>query len=296
MKPPNNRLKKIILISFGAIILAIVIIIALISPIAKYVIEKYDVKWTGRQITLGWVYANPFTGYIHISKLKVYESADTSALKEPDSLFLSAEGLSASFSMFKLISKTVEISNIILDHPKGIVIQREKILNFTDIIKKFTPAKEDTIPSKFHFSILGIKIIDGEFHYHETIIPIIYHVETFNLVSPGKRWDTDTISAHISLVPGRGDGNIQCDVTINLKRLDYRLALIAHKFDLNIVAQYLKDLTNDGSFSANLDADLKTRGNFKDEEDMTATGKIAVNDFHFGKEAGSDFASFDKLT
>ena len=102
------KLKEIILVVVGSVILTILVIIALISPIAKYVVEKYDVKWTGRQITMGWVYVNPFTGYVHISNLKIFESADTSALREPDSLFFSAGGLSANFSMRKLLSKTIE--------------------------------------------------------------------------------------------------------------------------------------------------------------------------------------------
>jgi hypothetical protein len=83
--------------------------------------------------------------------------------------------------------------------------------------------------------------------------------------------------------------------TINLKTNDYRFAVVAHKFDLNIFEQYIKELTSHGSFSANLDADMKVRGNFKDEEDITTSGLVAINDFHFGKNPKDDYASFDKL-
>ena len=54
-------------------------------------------------------------------------------------------------------------------------------------------------------------------------------------------------------------------------------------------------MTNDGTFTANLDADMKARGNFSDQEDMTASGMIAINDFHFGKNPKEDYVSFDKL-
>ena len=71
-----NKRHKIIKISsviLGLIISIAVIIILLISPITKHVIEKYDVQYTGRKITMDRVYVNPFTGYFHFSNLKVYE-------------------------------------------------------------------------------------------------------------------------------------------------------------------------------------------------------------------------------
>ena len=95
------------------------LVILFISPIAKYLVEKYDEKFTGRQITMGWAYVNPFTGYIHFENLKIFE------LKS-DSVFLSVKGLSANFAMLKLIRKTYEISEITLTHPRGIIIQNKK--------------------------------------------------------------------------------------------------------------------------------------------------------------------------
>src|SRR5882672_3076117 len=110
----NTKFKKAILISIGAIILFTLLIILFISPITKYLVEKYDEKYTGRQIKMDWAYVNPFTGYVHFSNLKIYES-------KSDSLFFSAQGLSANFSLLKILSKTYEISQLTLDHPYGII-------------------------------------------------------------------------------------------------------------------------------------------------------------------------------
>jgi hypothetical protein len=77
--------------------------------------------------------------------------------------------------------------------------------------------------------------------------------------------------------------------------MGYRFAAIADSFDLKVMDQYLKELINYGSFRANLDADVKATGNFKDQENLNLEGMVAVNDFHFGKNPSEDFASFDKL-
>jgi hypothetical protein len=284
-----HKLKKTLLIITGIIVLTITLVILFISPITKYLVEKYDEKFTGRQITIGLAYVNPFTGYVHFSNLKIYEA-------KSDSIFLSAEGLSANFAMLKLFSKTYEISEITLDHPKGIIIRINKVLNFNDLIERFTP--KDTTPSgkePLHFNILNIKINEGEFHYSQPLVPVNYFIKNVNLESTGKRWNSDTLTTKFSFLSGPGKGSMKGEFIMNVKSLDYRFAVVVQKFGLDIIDQYLKDLTNYGSFSANLDADVKATGNFNDEEKITAKGSLAINEFHFGKNPKDDYVSFNKL-
>ena len=295
MKLADTRLKRTVIIVICIIITSIVAVIALISPIAKYLVEKYDEKYLGRKVTVDWIYLNPFTGYVHLSNLEIYESDSLRSISRGDSLFFTAKGVSANFAMLQLLSKTIEISEITLDQPKGMVIQDNKRLNFTDLIKFYTPTKPRTTPASVHFTILKINIHGGEFHYMEKLIPINYFIKNVNIESTGKRWNSDTIGGRLSFSSGIGGGDIQGTFTINFAASDYRYAVVVHKFDLNIIQQYLKDLINYGSFSANLDADLKGRGSFKDEEDMNASGMIAINNFHLGKNQKEDYASFDRL-
>lgn len=283
------KLKKSLLIFISTIIIMAVVVILFISPITKYLVQKYDEKYTGRQITMDWAYVNPFTGYIHFSNLKIYEP-------KSDSVFFSANGVNVNFAMLKMLSKTYEITELSLTRPKGIIIQNKKDFNFNDLIEKFSSKEtSDTAKAPVHFNILSLKINDGEFHYHEKLIPINYFIKEVNIECTGKRWDADTIAAQFSFLSGTGSGDVKGNFTINLKNLDYRYAAVIHKFDLKIIEQYLKDITNYGSFAANLDADIKSTGNFKDAENITATGLLAINNFHFGKNPKDDYASFDKL-
>ncbi len=285
----KHKLLKALLIFIGVLVVLAGLVIIFISPVTKYLVEKYDLKYTGRQITMDWAYVNPFTGYVHFNNFKIHEFRS-------DSIFLSAKGVSANFEMWKLFSKTYEISQLTLNKPHGIIIQIDKNLNFDDLIAKFTP-KIDSIKATapIHFSILSIKIVDGLIYYRERVTPINYFIKNVNIESSGIHWDADTIAAKFSFLSGIGGGGMNGDFTINTKSLDYRLAVVAQKFDLEILDQYLRELTNFGYFKGNIDADLKVKGSLKTAENVNFKGLFSINDFHTGEKPGDDFASFHKL-
>ncbi len=284
-----RKLKKSLLIAAAILILLVALVIAFISPATKYAIQKYDEQYLGRQITLDRAYVNPFTGYIRFSNLKIYES-------ESDSIFFSANSISANFAMLKLITKTYEISKLTLDKPHGTIIQNKTGFNFNDLIELFSPDEDrDTSASPVRFSLLNVKINDGEFHYIEEELPVNYFIKNVNIESTGMRWNADTTAANFSFSSGIGTGDINGDFTINLKNMDYRVAVVVEKFDLDIIEQYLQDLTNYGCFVANIDAEVKATGNLNDQENLTASGLVEINEFHFGKTPDLDYLAFEKL-
>ncbi len=275
---------------FKILAIVFVLVILFISPLTKYLIEKYDTRYTGREIQMDWAYVNLFTGYVHLNNVKIFES-------KSDSVFLSSKGISANFAMLKLFAKNYELSDLILDEPRSIVSQNDSILNLNDLIETFSPDQDSIVANETaHFSILSIKINNGEFHYREEQIPINYFIKSVNLESTGIYWNVDTIAARFSFVSGIGSGDMQGDFSINTKNQDYRFAATIHKFNLNIIEQYLKDLTDYGTFRADLDADIRAIGNFNDKESITASGELAVSDFHFGKNSNEDYASFDRFS
>ncbi len=284
-----KRIKKPLIIFFVTIIIAVIVIIACISPICKYLIEKYDKKYTGREITMSRIYVNPFTGYLNISNLKINEF-------ENDTIFFSAKDFSVNISMLKLFFKKYEVTEVTINQPRGIVKQRKKEFNFSDLIERFSSKdskKKKKEPAKYY--IQNIKIKDGTFYYRETETPVYYYIKKVNIDSEGISWNVDTIPIIFSFTSGTGVGDMKGDFTINTKNKDYSLNIKIKKFDLNIVGQYIKDLSNYGNFKAFLDADFHSKGNIIDREDVTASGKIKISDFHFGKNPLEDYASFEKL-
>lgn len=281
--------KRILLITFGVLFAFVALVIAFISPIAKWAIEKYDEQILGRQITLDWIYLNPFTGYAHINDLTLYE-------QNKDSAFVKAGGIDVNFAMLKLIGKTYEISNLTISDAEIHLKQNKDTFNFSDILTRFAP--KDTLnkdTTKTHFNLLDIKVKNTRFYYYEPNIPVNYFITDLNISSPGMRWDKDSVEAKISFKNGPGTGDIAVDFGINLKSLEYAVKAKVDKFDMYIINEYLKDIADFGIIRANVDANIAASGNFNNTVAITAKGYLAVNDFHFGKNMKEDYASFDKL-
>lgn len=287
----GHPIRKTLLIIFGVIVLFVVVIIAFISPIAKYLIEKYDVKYTGREITMDWLYLNPFTGNVHFNDLKIHEY-------KSDSVFFSVSGLTVNLEMGKLLSKTYEVSEVTINKPVVWVIQTKKHFNFDDMIAKFTDSTKvkDTVKkAPTHLNILNTRINGGEFHYVQKGTPVNYYIKKLNFESPGMRWDEDTVHTKYSFESGMGSGDVKGSFILNMKDLSYSSATVVNKFDLKLIEQYMKDMANLGHLSATLDANIKAKGNFKEAKNIDAKGSISINDFQLALDSGDNYASFKQL-
>lgn len=291
IKGVKSKLKKVSLAVITVIAVVFTLIIIFISPIAKYILEKYDVELSGREIKVDYVYVNPFTGYIYLSNPKIYEL-------NSDTLALTAESISANIALLKLSSKTIDIGELTLDHPIGRISQKgdKHNLNFEDVIKKFSSDSTSFNEPSIHFIISSLKINNGEFYYHENMTPVNYFIKNVNITGTKMGWGADTITFNYSFLAGIGKGNMNGIFTINVNNLDYKLKADIEKYDLQVIEQYLKDMINYGKFTANLDAKINANGNFKDASNLNMKGKVTVNDFHFGKDDAEDFIAFKKFT
>lgn len=282
-----RRITRVVL---GITIFVLLLLLAL-SPIAKYLIEKYDVEYTGREITLKNAYVNPFTGYVFLSEPVIYELGC-------DSVALSGEGISANVEILDLLKKTINIGVINIEKPNWYIVQEgsKRNLNFKDLIEKFSSDKKsDKKKSSMHVLIESIRIEDGTFYYYEDQTPVRYHIKDVNISSSAIGYQVDTIAFNYAFSAGVGSGTMKGIFTINVNNLRYRLNADIDKYNLQMFQQYLHGLSNYGSFRATLDARMRSKGSLKDARDLKFKGWLSINDMHFGKDSIEDYAAFKKL-
>ncbi|MEO5674784.1 MAG: DUF748 domain-containing protein [Chitinophagales bacterium] len=281
----RNRTVRVLAILLCIIILFVVVVIAFISPIAKYLIEKYSEEYIGRQVTMSWLYVNPFTGFINAHNLVMNE-------KKSPQAFARSSNVSLRISVGKLLSKKYEISNLNLDHLWVNFIQDSTHFNFDDLITPDTLKKKKQV----NYSISNLNITNSEFHYNQVTIPVRYFIKEVNFHCDIIASDVDTMHYKFDFESGMGSGKVKGSFNLNNKSQNFDLKAVVSNFDLKPMEQYVKDFASYGYMSAFLDADVHTIGNLADELQMMTSGKVAINDFHFGKTEKEDYASFEKFS
>ena len=98
-----------------------------------------------------------------------------------------------------------------------------------------------------------------------------------------------------SFLSKSSSGSIKGNFAYNLSSKEFSLAILVNKFDVDLIDQYFKELSNYGALRATLDADFLSYGNLNDTETLTNKGILVINDFHLEKTPNDDYASFSKL-
>mgnify|MGYP003430730225 CR=1 FL=1 len=135
MKITLKKPVKVILIIFSSFIALFLLISILISPIAHWYIEKNSKKICHRTVTMDKLRINLFNGSVDIKGFKALEENDNDTFLTFNELYVNA-------NLWKLIGKTVRLTEITLDTPNAAIIQNGKRFNFSDIIDFYKPDKK----------------------------------------------------------------------------------------------------------------------------------------------------------
>lgn len=285
-----GKLRRTMLMVILSVVVASVALLILISPLVKYLIEKHDYAYTGRQIHVDRVYFNPFTGFLQLNEVRIEE-------KNNKSIFLSAGLISIKINLRKLINRNIDINELHIDKMRTDLIQTGDTFNISDLLLKFkTKPQKASAGKKFSINIKNVLITENELHYIDMITPVHYFIKNIRIESNSFFSNNEKINLRYSFKSGSSTGNMSGKFDLNINTLLYGLSCKAEKYDLGFVEPYLKDISNNGTFTANIDADIKTKGNFNSREDISLSGKIDINKFHFGPDKGQDYASFDCLS
>lgn len=282
----HGRLRRFLIRFVLIIAIFAILLLIIISPLSKYLIEKYDVKYSGREIELDHSYVNPFSGQVTLRNVEMYE-------QNSDSIFLKFKKMSVNLSILKLISGIYEISSFKIDEPQIRVIQNDTIFNFTDLINKFAVAKDTTPKEKLKINVLNLKLRNGSVRYVEEQLPLEYSISDINLSSPGMRWDSDSVKGEFSLMPEEGE--VTGDFIINTDTLDYDVNINIGQLKTGSFSKLLNNFADASAISGNIRLKLNVKGNVHNPMDIVAKGRFELNDFHFGRNAEKDYFSVNRL-
>jgi hypothetical protein len=285
-----KKWRRIVLITLSVIAAIIILVFAFLSPIAKWAIEKYSPKYTGRQIKMDGLFLNLFNGNFTAQGFKIYE-------KDGKTVFFYADKLYADITLRKLFSSVYEINEISVKKPQVTIIKTGKHFNYEDLTKRFSG--EDTVsvkkngkPLMYYINNLHIDSATATYINSSPYNKIqIIHA---NLKIPSLAWNGTTKEVYLNFGLATG-GEITSKSVVNLQTLEYKTSLNIQKVNIEPWYNYLKDYMKVNSLKGLLSTQLRIYGNGNKPTDIAAAGTLAAEKFSIVDNANDLLTSIERM-
>ena len=254
-------MKLLHLNKFLKILIGIVLFLALVlfaAPrVARWYVVKHGKELTGRNIDIGRIRINYFTGTFRINDLKFYEA-------DAKNVFASFKKLKVNLDYLPLFRHEIAVRFISLDEPYVQVLQTGSKFNFSDLIKNdSTAAEKDTIPQQpLKYIINNIRISKGYVKYTDAELNHTIALDNLDLAIPGFIWNSDStrLDVNFNFVDG---GGLYSKFAVNQADSTYAVNLKLDSLNLGIIEPYIHNYLNISSLHGYLSNDLLIKGSMQ---------------------------------
>ncbi len=266
-----KRFLKILLIVAGVIISLVLVLALTISPIAKNYIEKHSNELIGRKIIMKNLSANIFTGRLELDSVVMYEA-------NGNQTFASIDTFSINMTLYKLLAKKVEITEIRVIKPFVQILQNGDKFNFDDLMKSDSTSTKDTTKSDFPKSIIlkNIYMRGGNLVYNDQVLKNIIELKEMGVSIPEVRFEQGNTNAGIHLKIG-DIATLDSKLKLNMKASTFELGLKCKNLAIDMIKPYLVPYFNIGKLDGLLDGDLVITGDMDHISQFIINGLVTGN-------------------
>lgn len=282
---------KIACVVLGIFVALFLIVAALISPVAKYVIEKNSKQWVGRQIVMDDLSVNLFTGSVETEGFHFKEKDDVTD-------FVSLDTFRVAINPFKLLVGEIHIRYITLVEPTVRLVQYDSTFNFTDLTELGGDEEEtdvDTDDEGWALGIYNIRLAHGSVLYKDMTVDSEWNLKNLNLVVPGVYFSGKSTDAGISFGFAEG-GTLTTQAKYDMEKSTYDVKVQLKGLALDNFLPYVTSMLNVSTLGGVLDADVHLVGSADVPTDVEITGNVQVSGLDMKDMEEADVVSIEKIT
>ncbi len=273
-----------------AIVLLFTLILAVASPVAKYVVNNRGEDIVGRQLHADQVIINPFWGGVSIEGFQCKE-------QNGETDFISFERLYVQIAYPQLIAKRVKIRAIHLDGFNGQVLKSNDQLNFSDIIARYArpdSVPADTTPSTWKVALDDIRINNSAIRYRDVVSGKQWKVEDISLNIPGLFFDNTQTNAGLEFgLPTGGRVGIVAGYRMQSNRYAVRLNL--QDVHTDVVLPLVQDYLNISGLGAVLNGSVLVEGSLENLTNLQMKGNLSLAGMSIQDTHRNQVAAMDEL-
>ncbi|MFC2101475.1 DUF748 domain-containing protein [Bacteroidota bacterium] len=271
-----KRAYKVLLWVVGVVIGVALLILLLVSPVAKYVVESKSEVWIGRTIEIEKLRINLLTGRVNIRDLTLFEA-------DRDSVFFHVDQLLVDINLWKLWSGVYQIEQLHIKDPFVHIYQLGDSMNFSDMLARF-PADTSSKPAKdssqqpVKYMIEDFSITGGNIRYFNSDFAADIEVVDMTLDIAEAKWDNPELGLTYSLSLASG-GDVAGNFLLNQNTLEYSQKLTVDSLMISFILPYLKPYLKVSQLDGSCSLDLTIAGTTKDPYRSIMTGHADLRNF-----------------
>ena len=273
-----------------AIVLLFALILAIASPVAKYVVNNHGEDIVGRQLHAERVVINPFWGGVTIKGFACKE-------QNGETNFVSFDRLYVQIAYPQLVAKRVKIRAIHLDGFNGQVLKSNDQLNFSDIIARYArpdSVPADTTPSTWKVALDDIRINNSAIRYRDVVSGKQWKVEDISLNIPGLFFDNTQTNAGLEFgLPTGGRVGIVAGYRMQSNRYAVRLNL--QDVHTDVVLPLVQDYLNISGLGAVLNGSVLVEGSLENIMNVQMKGNLSLAGMSIQDTHRNQVAAMDEL-
>lgn len=285
----SGLFKKRRLILPGILLLVFLMLFA--APrIARWYLVKNSHDLIGRNISLGRVGINYFTGTLRADDFKIFE-------EDGKTVFASFSRFKVNIDYLPLFNKEYVVQSVSLDNPFIQVLQDGSNFNFTDLIKSDpSEIKKNTIPSEpAKYILKNIRISGGYVKYTDIPLNHTISLDKLDLKIPGFTWNSDSARLNVDFRFVDG-GGLYSNLKINKADSTYLVDLKLDSLNLEIIQPYVKNYLNISGLKGFISNNLSIKGSINSISNLVIRGNNDIYGFEMQDTLGRKIFSFNNLS
>ena len=261
---------KIPLIVLGSIIGLLLVVLLLLSPIAKNYVEKHDQELIGRELSMGKLWVNPFSGSVKIKDLTLYEEDGTTP-------FVHFDRFTTTIKLRELLNHRLWVKRATLSGLNVNVEQDRDWFNFSSLMERFSSNTDPTKSSRFGLIFNEINIENGAIRYADLSRGSELMLRDIALFVPAL--DLADMKTDVGLDLALSDeALLHTDIRLSDNGKKFFINLKINKLSLDVIEPYLQQNYPVDLLTGWADLDLEAQGPTDHIMDMELKGSLALNE------------------
>jgi hypothetical protein len=280
---------KISLIVIGSIFGLLLAAVLLVSPIAKWYIEKHDKELIGRELTIGKLWVNLVSGTVKIEDLTLYEDDETTP-------FVSFDHFDTRIKVWDLLDNRLWVKHALLSGLKVSIEQNRTWFNFDTIVEHFASdePKEKSESSNFGLIFNDITIEKSYLRYTDLDIGSEFNLRDIAIHVPFV--DLSDMKTNVGLDLCLADSaTLHTDLHLSQNAEEYFVNLKVNDLGIDIIEPYLQQTLAVDSLQGLLSLDLSAEGRTEHILDFDMKGDIFINDLSLCDNLGYKLGHVDSI-